>query len=128
MNHSILIVDDDKNCLEFLKDSLKTNNHSVISSSSALDALEIMEEQAFDLIIIDVNMPEMNGVELAQKIFELQPDIKTLGITGGGFLGDADHVKSIAESFFTSFLKKPFDIEVLLNITKELLDKDYPLQ
>lgn len=67
MNNKILIVDDEKDILFLLRDFFTLNDFDVFTASDAMKALELIDEKP-DIILLDVNMPEMNGIELCKRI------------------------------------------------------------
>jgi two-component system cell cycle response regulator CpdR len=80
---SILVVDDDPLVLSVLSDMLEELGCIVITSSSASQALELLcRDSTIEILLTDVNMPEMSGVELAKKVLRLRKDVKTLLISG----------------------------------------------
>ena len=106
----ILVIDDDDRLRQLLKDFLKKNNFKVSVSPDAIKAVKLLNEFIFDLIVLDVMMPEKTGVEL---INELGSEFKTpiLLLTALDQIGDKiKGLKSGADDYLT----KPFDPEELL--------------
>ena len=106
----ILVIDDDDRLRQLLKDFLKKNNFKVSVSPNAIIAVKLLNEFIFDLIVLDVMMPEKTGVEL---INELGSEFKTpiLLLTALDQIGDKiKGLKSGADDYLT----KPFDPEELL--------------
>ncbi|PCJ62823.1 MAG: response regulator [Planctomycetota bacterium] len=124
MSANILLVDDDDELRAFVTQVLKLDNYSVSEAVNGREALKILASQKIDLVITDILMPEMEGIELVQNIKKEYSQIKMIGMTGGGKLGDAENVERMTKLFFSSFLKKPFDAEDLLKIIRPLLESD----
>ena len=80
-NIRILVVDDEEDILQALKTHLEIDGYYVDVASSALTALEKMEEQAFHIILTDINMPKMDGLELLEKIKALRGETIVIMIT-----------------------------------------------
>lgn len=78
----ILIVDDDPIVLRLLQRCLTMGNHVVSTANSGADALEQCRAKKFDIMIIDMAMPEMNGIETTNKARELHPDLPVIMLTG----------------------------------------------
>ncbi|PCJ52239.1 MAG: hypothetical protein COA79_24230 [Planctomycetota bacterium] len=123
MNLIILIVDDDSNFRNLVKDFLSPDSYTILEATNGIEALQILEEQKIDLLISDMYMPEMDGIELSKKIKENYPQLKTIGTTAGDKY-EASMVKDVSKSFFSSFLSKPFSqVDLLTEIKKLLSDK-----
>lgn len=71
--HSILIADDDPNTLQLLTGLLKNNGFQVTTTSSGTEALKIYEQEAPDIVLADLAMPEMNGMELLGELKSMIP-------------------------------------------------------
>jgi two-component system cell cycle response regulator CpdR len=78
----ILLAEDDEDMRRFLVRALSKAGYDVVSSGNGLDAYERMKEEPFSLLLTDIVMPEMDGIELARKASELDPDLKIMFITG----------------------------------------------
>lgn len=108
MAHSrVLVVDDDPNLTELLVDTLETIGYDSRAAASAQEALELMAAEHFDLVISDINMPKMSGIELLQEIKRHNRHLPVMLITGIS----TDGVKAQAYSNGADgFLAKPFRI------------------
>ena len=78
----ILLAEDDEDMRRFLVGALSKAGYDVVSFGNGLDAYERMKEEPFSLLLTDIVMPEMDGIELARKASELDPDLKIMFITG----------------------------------------------
>ena len=108
---NILLVDDDLDCLKAMQVMMEKMDHHCIAVDDPRDALEQCEQQSFDLIITDFQMPAMNGSELACKIRAKNPEAKIILITG--YLPIAG---SLPESPFSAILEKPVGIHELKGV------------
>src|SRR5690606_9807103 len=107
---NILIVDDNYDMLEVLQRNLKAQNFHTYKASSVVEALNILKYSPIDLLITDLQMPGINGMELVKYAGEHFPDMPTLVITGFPSVdGAVDAVKSGA----VDYLVKPFTNEEL---------------
>src|SRR5215813_619639 len=79
----LLIVDDDQAACEFLESILR-RQHRVAWRTSAHDALELVGEQDFDVILTDLNMTDLGGLDLCERIVGMRPDIPVIVVTGYG--------------------------------------------
>ncbi len=105
----ILVVDDDQRLLGLLEDTLVTIGYVTTSVKSASDALDILSTSGFDLVITDIGMPEMDGIELLSKIRENHPKLPVIFITGVArpeLIGEANSEKILAKPFRISNLEE----------------------
>ena len=78
----ILLAEDDSSLRGFLTRALERAGHRVIDCENGDDAIDALEHGPYDLLLTDIVMPEMDGIELARRASELDPDIKIMFITG----------------------------------------------
>ncbi|MFQ5353935.1 MAG: sigma-54-dependent transcriptional regulator [Thermodesulfobacteriota bacterium] len=114
----IVVVDDEQDMRSFLEILLRRNGYSVLSFPTAKRALEYCRANPFDLVITDLRMPEMDGVELLRELKALDEEAPVIMITAYASVDTAiDAMKAGAYDYFT----KPFNIEeIRLNIRKAL--------
>ncbi|MCK5096540.1 MAG: response regulator, partial [Desulfobacteraceae bacterium] len=84
MAASIIIVDDEKHYPLILKEVLAEEGYLSYPASSGMEALDILSQERIDLVLTDVKMPGMDGVELLAKIKEINPDIPVIVMTAHG--------------------------------------------
>ena len=78
----IILAEDDSDMRRFLVKALQSAGYDVISFDNGLSAYQRLREEPFELLLTDIVMPEMDGIELARRASELDPDIKIMFITG----------------------------------------------
>lgn len=120
MGTQILLVDDNEEFLDSTRDVLEDDGYQVATATSGEYALELMETGAFDVILMDIKMPGMNGVETFIKMKEKKPDIKVILFTAyslGGLIHRAN------EAGVCAVFNKPLDMFTLLK-TIEKICKD----
>ncbi|MGB5106304.1 MAG: sigma-54 dependent transcriptional regulator, partial [Candidatus Zixiibacteriota bacterium] len=115
---SILVVDDEALVNEFFEAVLTKLGHDVQTASSAAAALELIQTIEFDVILSDVKMPNMNGIELLQKIKAESPDTVVMMITAHGTVKDA--VEAMKLGAFDYILKPVLPDELELSLNKAL--------
>ena len=118
MSH-ILIVDDDDKIRELLKEFLTENNFLISTAADATEALEKLNSISFDLIIIDIMMPGMNGYELTKKIRE-STLVPLIHLTA---MGETENVIHGLEIGADDYIGKPFEPKELLLRIKNILNK-----
>jgi DNA-binding NtrC family response regulator len=115
MSNVILVVDDDPVIRESVRDILEIENYKVIEAGDGIDGLPIVKKEHIDLVITDILMPQVEGNELVFKLKKFRPDLKVIGMTGGGRLVSVEQVKQLCpDVVFETMLTKPFLREELL--------------
>ena len=112
MKIRILIVDDEKEFVETLAERLRTRDFHVTEAFSGNEALEKLKEYNFDVTILDVRMPGMDGIEALRAIKKLKPLTEVLMLTGYGTVETAIEGMKIGAY---DFLLKPCEMDVLLD-------------
>lgn len=112
-NGRILIIDDDIETLDVLHSILEEKGFTITSTQSATKALEYLLEHTFDLIITDLTMPEMNGIELLQAALQKDPDLVGIIMTGHD---SAETAVDVMKAGAFDYLTKPFRSQMLLPI------------
>jgi DNA-binding NtrC family response regulator len=116
----ILVIDDEKSIRNTLKDVLEYEKHNVEIAEDGILGLELLDKGVFDLILCDIKMPKMDGIELLPKIFEKNEDVQVIMISGHGNIETA--VEAIKKGAY-DFIEKPLDLNRLLITVKNALDK-----
>ena len=116
----ILVIDDERSIRNSLKDVLEYEKHNVDVAEDGIEGLALFEKGTFDLVLCDIKMPKMDGLELLQKIFEITSDIQVIMISGHGNIETA--VDAIKKGAY-DFIEKPLDLNRLLITVKNALDK-----
>ncbi|HOP06851.1 MAG TPA: hybrid sensor histidine kinase/response regulator [candidate division Zixibacteria bacterium] len=115
---NILVVDDDRLIREILSDMLTIDGHQTVVCEDGYRALEAMEKQTFDLVITDLGMPGMSGLDLAGTIHKSNPNLPIAMITGWGTQLNHDEIKSKG---IRLLLSKPFHLKDIKNIVSSLV-------
>ncbi|MBO0733110.1 MAG: response regulator [Methylocapsa sp.] len=118
INSKILLAEDDQDMRRFLSKALRNAGYDVASFDNGLAAYQRLREEPFELLLTDIMMPEMDGIELARKATELDPDIKVMFITG--FAAVALNPDSSAPRQ-AKVLSKPFHLKELVHEVQRLL-------
>ena len=106
----ILIVDDSATVRKFVSASLTMQGFTVIAACDGMDALEKLPSWTFDLVITDLNMPNMDGFELIRSLRE-NPQYRDLPVIILSSLGDRQSIETGRELGASSYLMKPFSLE-----------------
>jgi CheY-like chemotaxis protein len=111
----ILLVDDQRSVRDAINLLLRLDEHAVVGATNGVEALALFKADHFDLVITDLEMPQMRGDELTKKIKQILPSQRILMITAyAERIGDADNPVD-------AVLNKPFQLEDLRRVIGELL-------
>jgi DNA-binding NtrC family response regulator len=117
-----LVVDDDPKNLELLAVKLTQEGYRVITAQSGKDALEAIKLEKPDLVLLDIRMPEIDGMEFMRQIKKLDDDIEVIVLTGSTSIENA--VKALRYDGAFDFLTKPLEnVDQLINSVREALQK-----
>lgn len=122
MRYNILLCEDDVNLGNVLKSYLEVNNYSVNLCRNGVEGLQEFQNGKFDLIIMDIMMPEMDGFETAEKIRDLDPEIPLF------FLSAKEMKEDIIRGYnlgADDYITKPFDSDILLKKIKIILKRKH---
>jgi two-component system cell cycle response regulator CpdR len=114
----IILAEDDGDMRRFLAKALQNAGYEVISFDNGLAAYQRLREEPFELLLTDIVMPEMDGIELARRASELDPDIKIMFITG--FAAVALNSDSTAPKN-AKVLSKPVHLRELVHEVQKML-------
>ena len=118
MMNKILLAEDDNDMRRFLVKALENAGYEVVSYDNGRSAYDRLREEPFELLLTDIVMPEMDGIELARKATELDPDMKVMFITG--FAAVALNPDNQAPKD-AKVLSKPFHLRDLVAEVQKLL-------
>lgn len=116
----ILVVDDEKDIRMLFKDELVDAGYGVLLAESGKEALEKLREHKIDLLILDLRMPDMDGIEVLQQVRESDKELPIIVCTAVRGLKD-DY--SIWEGNVSAFITKPLDLDELRRKVDEVLAK-----
>jgi len=110
---AILVVDDDPGMIETLGDILEMRGYRVAAASDGSQAIDLAGEKSFDLTLMDIKMPGINGVETLKELKKIAPAMKFIMMTAYAY----EHLiqEALAEGAL-AVLRKPLDINELLNL------------
>ncbi|MFZ5998648.1 MAG: sigma-54-dependent transcriptional regulator [Nitrospirota bacterium] len=120
-NHArILIVDDEKIALKNLEHVMKKEGYAVTGTQSGQNALKLLEEQQFDVVLTDLKMEKVDGMQILKKSRELHPDTEVIMITGYATLQSA--VDAMKHGAFY-YIAKPFKLDEVRKVVREAFEK-----
>lgn len=116
---NILIIDDNKDLADGLAEILELENYHVSVAYNGKDAMKVFDEGNFDLVVIDVKLPDMYGIEVYQYIHKKDPDMKAVMMTG--FRIDQVFTEMVGEDGL-AILRKPVSIEQIYETVTQIKD------
>jgi CheY-like chemotaxis protein len=117
-NNLILIVDDEPDMCWALEHLLNKQGYVTRKALSAQEALELMKEHRFACAFLDAKLPDMDGLELASRMRQLNPDIKIVMVSGFFYRDDVSIQDAISRGLIIDFISKPFLQEEILRVLK----------
>jgi CheY-like chemotaxis protein len=124
MAKRILVIDDENLIREIVKEMLEVEGYVVSTAANGKEGLLLYRKELPDLIITDIFMPEMEGLETIRELHRSSPDVKILAISGGGERGMLSFLSHARRFGALRTLEKPFSREELLNSVRELLAEE----
>ena len=109
----VLLIEDDAAVRRIVRKMLERGRHEVTEAENGRVGLERLSDSAFDLVITDIVMPEMDGIETLIELRKLYPALKVIAMSGGGRTGNMDLLSSAKKLGASAVLHKPFTIDVL---------------
>jgi len=119
---NILVIDDEKSIRNTLKEVLEYENHTIDLASDGEEGLEKFKSNQYEIVLLDIKMPGMDGTEVLDNIVAESPDIPVIMISGHGNIDTA--VESIKKGAY-DFIEKPLDLNRLLITIRNALDKSH---
>lgn len=116
----ILIVEDEKVTLRNLEYVLKKEGYEVVATTSGTNALKLLQEDNFDLVLTDLKLEKVDGIEILEKCKNVSPDTEVIIITAYATISSA--IESMKKGAFY-YLPKPFKLEEVKKLVKEALEK-----
>lgn len=119
---NILVVDDDEGYLKMTERQLTSVGHTVQTASNGMEALALLEHQDFDVILLDLRMPEMDGLQFLETLKQKNHHEEVIVITGFGAIETAIKATKLGA---LDYLQKPVDMDVLLNMVRGVLERSH---
>jgi ATP-dependent Lon protease len=116
----ILVVDDEEIARKNLEHILKKENYTVVTAANGVEAIRKMEASDFDVVLTDIRMEKVNGIEVLEKTKNKYPDTKVIMITGYASVDSA--VETIKRGAF-HYIEKPFKVDSVRSVIKQAMEK-----
>lgn len=119
-NWKILVIDDEPELLDLMKDLLEEEKYQVFCASNGSEGILLNEQKNPDLILLDLRMPEMDGIETLRNIRKTDDKVLVVVLTG---YGCPDTIRDAADLNVSEYLSKPFENEDLVSIISKALEQ-----
>ncbi len=121
-NETILVVDDDEDILELIERHLSNKGYEVVSAYDGEQALPLLDKVKFDLVITDLKMPKIDGMEVLRRVKEKDPNIEVVILTGHGTMDSV--IEALRDGGAFDYLQKPlYNIKQLSFVTRKALER-----
>ena len=117
----ILVIDDEKSIRKTLKDILEYEKYQVEEAADGVEGFNMLKSGKFDVVLCDIKMPKIDGIEVLEKVMQLNPEIPFVMISGHGTIETA--VEAVKKGAF-DFIAKPLDLNRLLVTIRNAIDKN----
>lgn len=107
---NILIIDDEENILNLLKLFVEANDCDAVIEDTAEKGLAAIRNTTFDMVLLDIYLPDGNGLSVLKQILDIHPNLPVIMITGGT---DMEIAEECLKSGAVDYIAKPFDFEYL---------------
>jgi CheY-like chemotaxis protein len=120
MRKNILVIEDNESTRALLRQLLKGNGYGVLEAADGIEGLEMVEEEDIDLILLDLQMPFMDGCDVIRRLRDnpKYKNLKVIAVTSFAMKGDRERA---LETGFDEYVTKPIDTRKLPEIIKEVL-------
>jgi DNA-binding NtrC family response regulator len=117
----VLVIDDDPVTREMLIELMENQGYDPSGADNGRVGLDLHREDPFDIVITDIIMPEMEGLETISQLRQVTPDLKIIAISGGGQVFSKDYLQIAGRIGAERTFKKPLDLKALVIAVKEML-------
>ena len=122
VTETILVVDDDEDILELIERHLSNRGYEVLTAYDGEQAISLLDQLKFDLVITDLKMPKFDGMEVLRKAKEKDPNIEVVILTGHGTMDSV--IEALRDGGAFDYLQKPLhNIKQLSFVTKKALER-----
>ena len=115
----VLLIDDDPEVRKVLSRMLRRAGHQAIEASNGLEGMARLRTSSVDLVLTDIMMPGMNGIEFIKMARQHYPSLKVVAMSGGGRINNTDYLQQAGEFGAIATIRKPFTSSELQTLLDE---------
>lgn len=120
--HRLLVVDDEVDMCWALENILGKRGIKVHAATRGQEALRLVRKNFYKAVLLDAKLPDLSGLEVAEKIRALSPESRIVVISGYYYSDDPEIQKGLESGLFAGFLTKPFDVTEVRRIAHRILE------
>ncbi|MDY6831236.1 MAG: response regulator [Thermodesulfobacteriota bacterium] len=115
MSDKVLIVDDEKDFLDLISERLKARDMNVSTATRGEDAVSLIDQESYDAVVLDLQMPGMDGLEVLKRIKEKNPDVQVILLTGHATVEKGVEAMKLGAM---DLIEKPADLPTIIDRIK----------
>mgnify|MGYP001010611858 CR=1 FL=1 len=119
----VLVIDDEAMVRKIVRKMLERSGHTVVEAENGKLGIEQLKTATFDLVITDIIMPEMEGIETLINVKRQRPETQVIAMSGGGRTGNVDFLQTAQKLGAAAILHKPFTMASLASAVEEACGK-----
>jgi CheY-like chemotaxis protein len=123
---TVLVIDDEPSLRQTVRRALQSEKHEVLEAGDGVTALRLMADHRLDLVVTDLYMPRMDGMEFTIRLSQQNPHPRIIAISGGGFMEKGSLLETARRLGADATLAKPFTIKELLETVSDVLKRGEP--
>lgn len=120
-NKKVLVIDDDPNITRVIELKLRTGGYEVVTAANGKEGLNLIKSKQPDVVIIDIILPEKEGIEVIMELRRHFPNVKIIAISGGGRIGPEEYLSWAKKLGVQRTFTKPFSCTGILEAVNDLV-------
>jgi DNA-binding NtrC family response regulator len=118
---TVLLIDDDPDFRSMLRRTLVRGGYAVQEAENGREGLKVLELSSVDVVVTDIIMPDMEGIELILQLRRTRPELRVIAMSAGGRINPESYLNLAKRSGAVRTLAKPFNLADFLNVVRETL-------
>ena len=118
----VLVVDDDAGSREIIRMALECEQYEVDEAENGRAGLELAAHSEFDILVTDIVMPEVDGIQFMYELHKTRPGLPVVAISGGALLSARNYLRIASQTGASAVLAKPFTLSQLYSAVRGCLD------
>tara|TARA_B100000315_G_scaffold86151_1_gene78984 strand:- start:223 stop:591 length:369 start_codon:yes stop_codon:yes gene_type:complete len=118
----ILVADDQEKVRNILKSLFERDGHTVVVATNGKEALQSYQAQPAEIVVTDILMPDMEGIETIRELKRINPDVKIIAMSGGGTIEANEYLKMAVLFGAKQTISKPFDVLEMLEALRSCIE------